>query len=498
MEYQFKTTPYQHQSEALKRVFNSDKGHALFMDPGTGKTKIAVDSIAAFQLSGKVKRVLVLCPINALTVWPKELNNHSPVPFTSFVRPETGTIVDKVEGFNEWIESCSVPFEMPLQIAVFNYESLISRNNKAPLFDRLMKWKPDMVILDESQKIKSATAKRSKQAHKICATAKYTLLMTGTPVGKNLLDLYSQLKCINPEIWDNISWTDFKYKYGIWGGRSGYELQGYRMVDDLERRYSPYVSSARKEDCLDLPPVTDINVDVRWDPQSFASYERFSKDGMVVHKRHMIYAPIVLTKLLRLQEMTGYQVHDEEGNPVVFNENKLIHTVDLVDNLSEAGEPVIIFARFKSEIAELKKAFATPYLIKGGVTAKQRGELIDKWLKNNGDKPFIIQIQSAEALDGLQRICSKAIFYSTDYSWINYFQARGRIDREGQTKPIIFYHMCMTESIDYLVLEALKEKKDLEKMVKDNPALLVVSRASYDKIKKDKKIKEEDSINDNT
>ena len=86
MEYQFKTPPYQHQAEALKRVFNSDKGHALFMDPGTGKTKIAVDSAAALQISGKVNKVLVLCPINALTVWPKELNKHSPVPFSCLIK----------------------------------------------------------------------------------------------------------------------------------------------------------------------------------------------------------------------------------------------------------------------------------------------------------------------------------------------------------------------------------------------------------------------------
>lgn len=485
MEYQFKTPPYQHQSEALKRVFNSDKGHALFMDPGTGKTKIAVDSIAALQMSGKVERVLVLCPINALTVWPKELYKHSPTPLTYFVRPEIGTAIKKVEVFNEWVEKeTNEPIEMPIQVAIFNYESLITRNGKAPIFDTLMKWKPDMVILDESQKIKSATAKRSKQAHKICAGSKYTLLLTGTPIGKNLLDLYSQLKCINPQIWDGITWTDFRHKYGIWGGKSGYELLGYRMVDDLQERYSPYISSARKEDCLDLPPVTDINVDVRWDPQAFAAYERFSLDGMVVYKRQLIFAPIVLTKLLRMQQMTGYQVDDEDGNPVEFNTNKLSHTVDLVDNLNEAGEPVIIFARFKAEMDQLTKAFKTPYVIRGGVTAKKRGELIKTWLKKGGDKPFIIQISSAEALDGLQTICSKAIFYSTDYSWINYFQARGRIDREGQKSPIIFYHMCMSESVDYLVLEALKEKQDLEKMVKDDPALLVVSRAKSATIKK--------------
>ena len=336
-----------------------------------------------------------------------------------------------------------------------------------------------MIVLDESHKVKTATAQRSRQTHKLCNQTKYTLLLTGTPISKNLLDLYSQLKCINPKIWDNKSWSAFRSEYGIFGGKSGYELRGYTNVDDLISRYAPYVSTARKEDCLDLPKVTDIKIPVKWDPTSWASYVRFSQDGMVVHKRHMIFAPIVLVKLLRMQQMTGHTVNDEDGNPVLFNENKLAYTKDLVENLQEAGKPVIVFARFKAELEVLQKELNTPYVIKGGVSAKRRGEIAKNW---KGDKPVIIQIASAEALDGLQRICSHAVFYSTDFSWINYFQARGRIDRAGQESPVTFYHMVMEESVDYLVVDTLKEKQDLEKLIKDNPDLLVVSRKNNDKI----------------
>ena len=480
MKYQFKTPPYEHQANALKKIFRSVDGHALFMDPGTGKTKIAIDSIAAFVNSGGVKKVLVLCPLNALSVWPKEFNIHSPVEADVWVRPEKGTSAEKAVAFNEWVETTQEGNHFfHVDIAVFNYEAIIRRDGKHPIFDAISKWNPDMIVLDESHKVKTATAQRSRQTHKLCNQTKYTLLLTGTPISKNLLDLYSQLKCINPEIWDNKSWSAFRSEYGIFGGKSGYELRGYTNVDDLISRYAPHVSTARKEDCLDLPKVTDIKIPVKWDPTSWASYVRFSNDGMVVHKRHMIFAPIVLVKLLRMQQMTGHTVNDEDGNPVLFNENKLAYTKDLVENLQEAGKPVIVFARFKAELEVLQKELNTPYVIKGGVSAKRRGEIAKNW---KGDKPVIIQIASAEALDGLQRICSHAVFYSTDFSWINYFQARGRIDRAGQESPVTFYHMVMEESVDYLVVDTLKEKQDLEKLIKDNPDLLVVSRKNNDKI----------------
>ena len=115
---------------------------------------------------------------------------------------------------------------------------------------------------------------------------------------------------------------------------------------------------------------------------------------MVVHQRQLIFAIIVLVKLLRMQQMTGHTVADENGNPVLFNERKLAYTKDLAENLMEAGQPVIIFARFKAEIQALQEALDTPYVIKGGVSAKRRGEISKDW---KGEKPLIIQIASAEA-----------------------------------------------------------------------------------------------------
>ena len=184
MEYKFKTKPYEHQANALKKIFRSELGHALFMDPGTGKTKIAIDSVASFHQDKKVKKVLILCPINALSVWPKEFGIHSPITQSIFVRPDTGTSSEKAEVFNEWVQSTQEGDHFyHIDVAVFNYEALIRRNGNQPIFEALSKWKPDMIILDESQKVKTATAQRSKQAHKLCYEAEFTLILTGRPIG---------------------------------------------------------------------------------------------------------------------------------------------------------------------------------------------------------------------------------------------------------------------------------------------------------------------------
>jgi SNF2 family DNA or RNA helicase len=309
------------------------------------------------------------------------------------------------------------------------------------------------------------------------------LLLTGTPIGKNYLDLYSQLKAIDPNIWKagwaktgKMSWTDFKNQYAIWGGRTGYELKGYRNLDDLRSRYRPHIKTARKEDIHDMPKVTDTIVPVEMNATARRVYDLFAEDGVVVHKRHLIEAPIPLTKLLRLQQMTGGWVNDEHGEQVEIQRDKLAILTDLLEDLASAGQSVVIFARFLAEMDAIYDSMVrvykdNSYQIRGGVTAHLRREAIRNFRR--AGSAMVIQIAAAEALDGLQDNCSYGIFYSTDYSLIHWNQARGRLDRVGQSSPVTFYHLQARGTVDGLILEALRDKKDIERMVMDNPEVLL-------------------------
>lgn len=422
----------------------------------------------------------MLCPINAIQVWDDQSDLHilDEIPFQVIL--PTGTIADKTLTIRNWSSKAQ---DDELTIIVLNYAAIIERDPKWEIMMSLLKFNPDIVICDESHHIKNATAKQSKAAHKLCAYARYVILLTGTPIGKNYLDLYSQLKAIDPDIWKakwtktgRMSWTDFRTNYAIWGGRTGYELRGYINLDDLDRRYKPHIRSARKEDIHDMPQVTDQIISVELDADSRRVYNVMAKHGMVVHKRHLIDAPIPLTKLLRLQQMTGGWAHDEHGEVVEIQRHKLLVLSDLLSDLASANQSVLVFARFLREIEEIRlhngRHFAWTGQIQGSVSAQQRRQAVGRF-NQQGPNLLVIQISAAEAIDGLQDNCSYGVFYSTDYSLIHWNQARGRLDRVGQKKPVTFYHLQVKNSVDSLILQALKDKKNIERMVLDNPEVLL-------------------------
>ena len=481
MKYQFRTKPFAHQRKGLIRLWKR-KGGALFWEPGTGKTKTALDYAAALLFSGKVKRVLILCPINAMQVWPQQMKLHLPNAASPFVTVPDGSIADKANYISRLATILDVNQDR-LHFLILNYDAVTKRDKKWEIMKALEEYDPDLLILDESQKVKNATAKRSKAAHRLGGNAKYVVLLSGTPVSKNYLDLYSQLKVIDPHIWEeegrdrDMSWTRFRHRYGIWGGESGYELRGYQGIDDLRRRYLPYVSTARKRYCLDLPGVTDVVIPVEMNAASRLAYDAFLEEGLVVWRARLIDAPIVLTKLLRAQEMTGGAVHDETGEVIEFQKDKMATFKGLIEDLKEGNEKVLVFARFIWEMDTIIEVTKSKFVIRGGVSHKRRKQIIRDFIESDKPDVLLIQIAAGEALDGLQHVCSNAIFYSTDFSWDHYVQARGRLDRQGQETPVTFWHLHMIGTVDKLVYRALKKKETLEKMVMDDPDLLIVDKS---------------------
>lgn len=491
MKYKPNLPSFKHQRRGLVWLWNKTqtdigtgaRGGGFFWDPGTGKTKGAYDFTSACYLGRDVRRVLVLCPINAIQVWDEQADVHIHRDIEFHVDIPEGKIVQKADRI---LELAATEHDH-LQIVVLNFAAIIKRDKQWKIMKALEAYKPDLVVVDESHHIKNGAAKQSKATHHICSKSRYVLIQTGTPIGKNYLDLYSQLKAIDPHIWKaswartgNMSWTDFKNHYATWGGRTGYELRGYRNLDDLYGRYEPHVRSVRKEDCHDMPKVTDAVIPVDMPASARRSYDIFAEEGVVVHRRHLIEAPIPLTKLLRLQQMTGGWVHDELGEVVEIHQAKIEALEGELEDLSAADRSVVIFARFLREIeairASASKFYGKVWNIQGGVSAQDRKSAVRDFQARPGDGCMVIQVGAAEALDGLQRVCSDGIFYSTDYSLIHWNQARGRLDRTGQDSPVTFRHIQVKGSVDGLILKALREKKDIEKMVVDNPEVMLIRR----------------------
>ena len=478
-KYRPRTKPFNHQRRALIWLWKNGNG-GLFFEPGTGKTKVAIDFSAALYLQGESQRVLVLSPINALGVWEDQVALHLPEQIERQMEVLEGSIAEKTARIQKMVSNGS----SSLQMVVVNYDAIIRRDQEWAIMDVLSAFDADILILDESHYVKNATAKRSLAAHKLGTKARHVLLLTGTPIGNKYLDLYSQLKVIDPMIWrdpykgDAMSWTRFRYMYGVWGGRTGYELRGYQNLDDLRARYKPYVMTVRKRACLDLPKETDVNIPVKMSQHAWEVYSIFSETGYVVHRTHEIEAPIVLTKLLRLRQMTGGWVHDTSGQILELHRDKLNVLGSLLADLESAERKVLVFAAFVAEMEAICELARTDLLIRGGVSDARRRSVVREFQRTLRSQVLVLHAGSAEALDGLQSVCSDAIFFSKDHSWIKYQQSRGRLVRSGQEDPVTFYHLTVKGSVDNLVDQALREKKNLERMVMDDPDLMIAPQTS--------------------
>lgn len=426
-------TLFRHQSEALRWL--PENGGYLAFEQGLGKT------LTAIRYADAEPRVLVICPAVAIGVWATELLTEGKDPLV----PE-GTRAQKAE----WIKD--LDYDEEDGWLILNYEAIIDKGMERAI----ERWDPDLIIVDEAQKIKNPTAKRSRAVHRL-ARSRPVLAMSGTPVTKNLLDLYSQYKAIDPAIWDRQTWTNFKAKYGVFGGYGGYELIGYQNVDELKDRIAPHTVIARKEDTLDLPEKTHVRVPVRLRGQDWSAYREMATTGVLGD--WITSNP--LERALRLSQLSGT--------------GKLPRTVEFVRDLVEQGEQVVVFYRFTQEGGALRDTLgATP--LDGRTSAAERTHLVDAF--QAGDNPiFLAQIQAGSTAITLTA-ASYMVYHSLSYAYEDWAQSQDRIHRIGQPFPCTYYYMTSTgpqggRIIDDLVLDTLNHKEDVAGLITRDPNLLL-------------------------
>jgi len=184
-------------------------GAALLMDMGTGKTLTTIAIMGRAYLNGKIDKVLVVCPASVVPVWQKEITEYA--DFKNTVTTLEGTMSKRIEKLKQLV------FGEGLKVAVINYESTWR------MFDELKEWKPDLIICDESQRIKSHSAAQSKAMHKLGDIAQYKMILTGTPIQNNPLDVFSQYRFVDKSIYGT-SFYAFRNRYARMGGYGGHQV----------------------------------------------------------------------------------------------------------------------------------------------------------------------------------------------------------------------------------------------------------------------------------
>lgn len=472
LPYPVKANLYKHQIRGANmalRAFGAldaktpGGGFGELFEMGCGKTLTTIAVAGALYNLGKIDRVLVVAPTSVCSVWPHDLNQFATFPWEARV-----LLGDKKKRLKALNELENWPFKA-LRIAVINYES----THREGIFEALTAYKPDLIVCDESQRIKNPGAAQSKALHKLGDAAPFRMILSGTPVQNNAVDLYSQYRFLDPAVY-GANFYAFKNRYCIMGGYGQHQIVGYRNMDELVEKEHSVAYRVTKEECLDLPQQTFINRYVQFTDAEQAIYEQLRKSSFLeLENGENVTATTILTMYLRLMQLTGgFLTADESTRPKQVNTAKLDALADIVDDyVVDAGKKLVIFARFRAEIAAIENLLRLRKIqygsIYGDVPMEERGKIVEDFQANPDTKVFVAQIQTA-GLGITLHAASTAVFYSYDYNYANYAQALARIHRIGQRLPVTYIHLVVDGSIDEKILAALENKEDMAKTVVDS------------------------------
>lgn len=504
--YKFKKRPYAHQVAALKKLMdniaNGVYAGALLMEPRTGKTKVAVDFASMLHQAGKVNRVLVFCPVGVMGVWEEQI--HDNCRFRRRV-----TIWDRQARKDVPLPSFGKDV---LDFVVMNYDALStpgrvrgkdkhgailrskSRGGRYDIKRQIKAWKPDLIILDESHRIKTPSAKKTFAILSLRDIPAYKLIMTGTIVtkSKRLFDVYTQYKFINDNrfIDENtgkqMTFGTFKSRYGRWVDRGQWsKYLGPQNLEDLHAKVHMDAFSITRDECYDLPKMTPqiIHVDLE---ESAAVYDQMAEDMVArIHTGEITEASIQLVQRLRLQQITSGlgrtspTLEHPEGRIVIIGSEKLRMLQSRLEDLMEADEKVVIGALFKPDLqrieAMVRKLKVPIFVVKGGVKNADREYARTQFPKVDGGAVFLGQ--PAAAGEGIDLSCASIMqWYSLTPSWVNYRQFSDRIALSD--KPTFHEYFLARGTVDELLYDVLQEDGDIGKAMITSPERLLRLRDS--------------------
>ena len=458
LEMPIKARPFEHQKRAFEFVMNrfeNDSGAALLVEMGCGKSLVSVAVAGALFNERRIRNLLIVCPLSICGVWEEEFSKFADFDYN--LKILKGSLKKKAEAL------CSLQGRA-LQIAVINYES-------AWRIERQIKnWQPDMIICDESHKIKSHNIVASKSLHRLGEKTRYKLILTGTAITNKAIDIFSQYKFLEPKIFGKSFYTFRNHYFDMVGYGLHTPVLKESMKDELKNKIHSIAFVSKKSECLDLPETTEIVRKIELEPSAMNTYKRLVRDSFAQLQNSEITVTNVLTKILRLSQLTGGFVGDDEGKKVhQISKAKMRALEDIVDDVTSSGKKLVIMARFIPEIEAIKKLLFKKNLSFSVITGdvKDRADEIAKFQNDADVLVFLGQIATA-GLGITLTASSTMVFYSLDYSMSNFEQAKARIHRTGQKENCTYIYLIAANTVDEKIMKALKNKVNLAKSLIDD------------------------------
>ena len=454
--YNYKTEPFKHQRQALlegAKYLN----FAYFMEMGTGKTKVAIDNAAYLFQEEKINFVFVIAPNSVYRNWLKEIDFHCPEKTNIYIWKVTKDKTFKLD-------------PNKLTFVLMNVEALSHASGKKWLEYKLLKHgMRSMVIVDESTTIKNLKASRTKTIVKLGKLAKYKRILTGSPVTKSPLDLFSQCAFLDKKLLGYDNFTVFKARYAVMFNieKGGYQIQipkYYVNLDELEYKLKNFSFRVRKKECLDIPDKMYVQRYIELSPEQNKAYQELKILAMAKIQDEKVSFNNKLTELLKLQQVTNGFVKTNDNKIVDFKSNPKLN--ELMNILEETDDKCIIWANYVHNIEMIKKKLRETYgsdsvvSIYGKDSVEVRNTAVESF-QNNDRCRFIVGNPTVGGYGLTLTAARHVIYFSNSYNLEVRWQSEDRAHRHGQTGQVTIIDIIARDTIDEMVLNSLENKIEL-------------------------------------
>ena len=450
--YKPKTKPWLHQQRGFHWALHKRRA-MLAMDMGTGKSKVIIDLVCHLGRTENLKRVLIVCPKTVGTVWQDQFRMHSWFPHLTPALLINGTLKKRVR---ELRLLDIIMGEGAIVAAIINYDA-IHHGRMAELVASI-KW--DMIVCDESHRIKAPNGVAARFVTKLKSKRRYCL--TGTPIPHSPVDVYAQYKFLDPAIFGT-SVDRFRAAYG--GSQDEFGGIKYWRNKALAEQMNRLSFSVKADHVLKLPDAIHSRLHVELEAPAIKLYDTLESLTVAdLGGDETISAPMILVKILRLQQIaSGWAQSDENGPLHRVSWAKESAMEDYISGI-DSGEAIVVFARFRPDLEVIRgvaERLGRPcYELSG------KNNELKKWQDDDGPKGAVLATQIRSGGVGIDLTKAHyAIYYSLGYSLGEYVQSLARLRRPGQHHTVFYQHIIAAGTIDSEIYEALEARGDVVKMI---------------------------------
>ena len=460
MNYKFKTKPYKHQLTALEKSWNKET-YAYFMEMGTGKTKVLIDNLAMLYDKGKVDGALIIAPKGVIKTWyEQELATHLP----NHIENKTVLWQSNITKSQQEILDSLFETETSLHILIMNVEAF-STDKGVKFATKFLNSHRTLMAIDESTTIKTPAAKRTKNIIKLGKDSKYRRIMTGSPVTKNPLDLYSQCEFLDPWLLNFASYYAFRNRYAEMRtmhlrGRSIQVVHAFQNLSELSEKLQSFSYRVLKEDCLDLHPKNFIKRHIVLTPDQKKVYEQMKKEAMATLNGKVTSTMTVLTQLMRLHQITCGHFTADDGSVQLIDSNRI---KELMNILEETEGKAIIWANYQRDVNEIIKHIVKNYgegsvVDYYGLTPQEERQDNIRKFQNGDECRFLVGTTQTGGYGITLTKANTVIYYSNGYDLEKRLQSEDRAHRIGQNKNVTYIDIICEKTVDEKIVKALRNK----------------------------------------